>query len=139
MVDPTAYFKPITFSMPIKLQADTEMLEFVCDNNLSRERISGGTAGRAVDVPVATLSRYVGVYDLVDENDANNKTVAAITQAGGALFLDYRGKGKEELIPLGATRFSWSGTILEFSTAADGAATLTIHYAETSEGGQRRP
>jgi hypothetical protein len=139
MVDPTAYFKPITFSMPIKLKADSEMLEFVCDNNTSRERISGGTTGLAVNVPVATLSRYVGVYDLVDENDTNNKTVAAITLADGALFLDYRSKGKEELIPLGATRFSWSGTVLEFSIAADGAATLTIHYAETSEGGKRRP
>ena len=138
MVDPQAYFKPITFSMPIKLKADTEMLEFVCDNNRSRERIARGTAAQVVDVPVATLSRYVGVYDLVDENDANNKTVAAITLAGGALFLDYRGKGREELISLEATRFSWSGTVLEFSTAAGGAVTLTIHYAETSEGGPRR-
>jgi hypothetical protein len=138
MVDPKAYLKPITFSMPIKLQADTEMLELVCDNNRSRERISGGRAARAVDVPVATLSRYVGVYDLVDENNHDNKTVAAITLAGTALFLDYDGKGKEELIPLTATRFSWSGTVLEFSTAAGGAATLTIHYAEGSEGGPRR-
>ena len=139
MVDPAVYFKPLTFSMPIKLKADTEMLEAVCENNGSRERISGGTAGRAVDVPVATLSRYVGVYDLVDENDTNNETVAAITLADGALFLDYGGKGKEELIPLGATRFSWSGTVLEFSAAAGGAMTLTIHYAESSEGGPRRP
>jgi len=138
MVDPTAYFKPITFSMPIKLEADTEMLEAVCENNGSRERISGGTAGRAVDVPVAALSRYVGVYDLADETDADNKTEVAITLVGSALFLDYGGKGKEELIPLAATRFSWSGTVLEFSTAADGAMRLTIHYAENSEGGPRR-
>jgi hypothetical protein len=38
----------------------------------------------------------------------------------------------------GGARFSWSGTILEFSTAAGGTATLTIHYAEGSEGGPRR-
>lgn len=138
MADPTVFPKPITFSMPIKLQADTEMLELVCDNNRSRERISSGGAAQAVEVPAATLSRYVGVYDLVDENNASNKTVAAVTLAGSALFLDYDGKGKEELIPLSATRFSWSGSVVEFSTAASGAATLTLHYAEGSEGGPRR-
>ncbi len=138
IVDPKAYPKPITFAMPIKLQADTEMLELVCDNNRSRERIASSTAVQPVEVPVTTLSRYVGMYDLVDENDVNNKTVAAVTLAGPTLFLDYGGKGREELIPLSPTRFSWSGSALEFSTAASGAATLTIHYAEGSEGGPRR-
>jgi hypothetical protein len=139
MVDPGAYLKPITFSMPIKLTTDTEMLEYFCDNSFSGERISGGSGGKAVDVPVAALAKYVGVYDLVDEGDATNKTTAAITLAGDALFLDYNGKGKEELIPLGTAEFSWSGSFLEFSTTASGAATLTIHYAEGSEGGPRRP
>ena len=41
MVDPTAYPKPITLSMPIALQADTEMLEAVCENHhASRERMA---------------------------------------------------------------------------------------------------
>jgi hypothetical protein len=74
IVDPKAYPKPITFAMPIELQA-TEMLELVCDNNRSWEHISSSTALQPVEVPVATLSRYVGVYDLVDENDVSNKTV----------------------------------------------------------------
>ena len=82
---------------------------------------------------------YVGVYDLVEENDATNKTTAAITLADGALFLDYNGKGNEELIPLGAAVFSWSGTHLELPTTASGGATLTIHYAEGSESGPRSP
>jgi hypothetical protein len=43
------------------------------------------------------------------------------------------------LIPLSPTQFSWSGSVLEFSTPATGATTLTIHYAEGSEGGPRRP
>jgi hypothetical protein len=46
-----------------------------------------------VDVPAATLSGYVGVYDLVDAD--NNKTVAVITLTGSTLALDYDGKGKE--------------------------------------------
>ena len=42
------------------------------------------------------------------------------------------------LLPLSATRFSWSGSILDFSIATSGARTLTIHYAEGSESGPRR-
>ncbi len=104
MVDPKAYLKPITFSMPMALQADTEMLEFYCDNNKSRERLAATTAAQAVDVPAATLSRYVGVYDVVDRN--GNKTVAAITLTGTTLWLDYDGKGKEVLIAVSPTQFS---------------------------------
>jgi hypothetical protein len=137
MVDPKAYLQPITFSMPMEIQADTEMLEFYCDNNHSRERISKTPGVQPVDVPVATLSRYVGVYDVVDAS--NRTTVVTFTLAGSALFVDFAGKGREELIPLSPTKFSWSGAIMEFSTAAaGGAATVEIHYAEGSEKGPRR-
>jgi hypothetical protein len=136
MVDPKAYLKPITFSMPMELQADTEMLEYYCDNNASRERISRTSAAQAVTVPATTLARYVGVYDVVDDN--GRTVVAGVTLDGASLLFDYGGKGKEELVPLTPARFSWSGAIVEFSTAADGAARLVIHYAEGSEGGPRR-
>jgi len=136
MVDPKAYFKPITFSMPMQYRADTELLEFICDNNKSRERISKTPAGQAVDVPVATLARYVGAYDIVDAS--NRKTVATVTLSGSALLLDYGGKGAEVLIPLSSTKFSWSGTIVDFSTPAGGAVSILLHYAESSEGGPRR-
>jgi hypothetical protein len=91
---------------------------------------------QVVDVPAATLSGYVGVYDLVDAD--NNKTVAAITLTGSTLALDYDGKGKEPLLPLSPTRFSWSGTIVEFAAGAGGAPEMVIHYAEGSERGPRR-
>ena len=135
MVDPKAYSKPITFSMPIELQADTEMLEFYCDNNKSRERISKTSAGQAVQVPVTTLSRYVGTYDVVDSN--NRTTVVVVTLDGGTLHLDYGGKGTEDLVALSPTKFSWSGTIVDFSTGAT-STTLEVHYAEGSEKGPRR-
>jgi hypothetical protein len=123
--------------MPMKFQADKEIIEFVCENHgRSRERIAKTGAQQAVDVPVPTLSSYVGVYDLVDSD--NNKTVATVMLDGAILSMDYDAKGKEALVPLSATKFSWSGSILEFSTAAGGARTLTIHYAEGSEVGPRR-
>ena len=137
MVDPKAYPNGIRFTMPMKFQADNEPIEFVCENHGgSRERIAKTPAVQAVDVPRATLSGYVGVYDLVDAD--NNKTVATVTLEGSTLSMDYDAKGKEALLPLSATKFSWSGSVLEFSKSASGTPALTIHYAEGSETGPRR-
>ena len=137
MVDPEAYLKPITFTMPMKFQADTELLEAVCENHSrSRERIAKTGAGQAVTVPVAILSRYVGVYDVV--GDSTTKYVVTVTQAGSTLWFDYEGKGKEELLALTQTRFSWSGAIVEFFAASDGTVEMVIHYAEGDERGPRR-
>ena len=130
--------RPITFTMPMKLQADTELLEAVCENNAaSLARMSSTAPADVVNVPVATLSGYVGVYDLVDEANGS-KTVAAITLAGATLSLDYDAKGKEVLIPLSPTRFSWSGSVVEFVTGPGGTPAMVIHYAESDERGPRR-
>jgi len=137
MVDPTAYPNGIRFTMPMKFRADTELLEAFCDNNAaSLARIAKTPPAQVVDVPAATLAGHVGVYDLVDAD--NNKTVAAITLTGSMLALDYDGKGKEALLPLSPTRFSWSGTIVEFAAGAGGISEMVIHYAEGSERGPRR-
>jgi hypothetical protein len=61
-----------------------------------------------------------------------------ITQEGTSLWLDYDGAGKELLIALTPERFSWSGTIVEFSPAAGDAMNVTIHYVESTERGSRR-
>jgi hypothetical protein len=138
MTDPKAYPRGISFTMPMLLQADTELIEFVCENNArSLERIAATPPAVVVQVPVATLSGYVGVYDLVDES-SNGKTVAAVTLQGSVLSIDYDAKGREALVPLAPTRFSWSGTVVEFVVAADGGATMVIHYAESDERGPRR-
>jgi hypothetical protein len=137
MVDPKAYPNGIRFTMPMKFQPDTELLEIVCENHSrSRERIARTKAEQPVTVPAATLSGYVGVYDLVDEN-SGGKTVAAVTLEGGTLYLDYDAKGKEALVPLSATKFSWSGAIMDFVPRGSGPE-LVIHYAEGSERGPRR-
>ena len=57
---------------------------------------------------------------------------------GSTLTLDYDGKGKEALLPLSPTRFSWSGTVVEFVAGAGAAREMVIHYAEGSERGPRR-
>ena len=138
MVDPKAYPNGITFRMPMKLQTDSEMLESVCENNAaSLARMSRTAPAEVVNVPVATLSGYVGVYDLVDEGHGG-KTVAAITLDGATLWLEYDGKGKESLIPLSPARFSWSGSVVEFVTSPGSTPAMVIHYAESDERGPRR-
>jgi hypothetical protein len=143
MVDPKAYLKPITFSMPMQFQADTEMLESVCENHgKSRERIAATTAGQSVTVPAATLARYAGVYDVVGGGGLSgapeDKHVVTVTPSGSTLWFDYDQRGREELLALTPTRFSWSGAIVEFFPAADGGVTLQIQYAEGDERGPRR-
>ena len=136
MVDAKVYAKPIALTMPIALQADTELLEGFCENHhKSRERMALTRAAEVVQVPAATLARYVGTYDTDDDG---KKHFVTVTQEGVDLWFDYDGKGKELLIALSPTRFSWTGTIVEFSTAADGLMNITIHYVESTERGARR-
>jgi hypothetical protein len=137
MVDPKLYAKPIAFSMPIKLLPDTEMLEGFCENHhKSRERMTSTTAATVVAVPASTLSRYVGTYDTVE--DDGTKHVAIVTRDGSDLWFNYDAKGKEILMALSATRFSWSGSIVEFAPLNGGDVTLEIHYVEGTERGARR-
>jgi hypothetical protein len=135
MVDPTVFSKPIVFTMPIALQADTEMLEAVCENHhASRERMAATQPAELVQVAAATLSRYVGTYDT---DDNGTKHVVGVTVEGDDLVLDYDGKGKELLLALSPTQFSWAGAIVEFAPT-DAAMRMTIYYVEGNEQGTRR-
>jgi hypothetical protein len=136
MVDPKVFAKPITFSIPIGLKADTEMIEGVCENHhASRERMKSTKPADVVQVPAGTLSRYVGTYDTDDDG---TKHFVSVTLDGTSLWFDYDGKGKELLVALTPTRFSWSGSIVEFSAAADGGMNMALHYVESTERGSRR-
>ena len=136
MVDPALYARPITFSMPIKLAVDIEMLEEFCENNQkSRERMASTKAAVAVKVPAAMLSRFAGTYDT---DDNGTKHVVNITADGTDIWFDYDGKGKQMLIPLSPTRFSWAGTIVDFSTVSGDGVDIAMHYAEGTESGTRR-
>lgn len=88
-----------------------------------------------VQVPAGTLSRYVGTYDTDDDG---TKHFVSVTLDGTSLWFDYDGKGKELLVALTPTRFSWSGSIVEFSSAADGGLDMALHYVESTERGSRR-
>jgi len=136
MVDSKVYSKPITLTMPIALRADTELLEGFCENNhKSRERMASTKAAEIVSVPAATVARYIGTYDTVDDG---TKHFVNVTQEGANLWFDYDGKGKELLMALSPTRFSWAGSIVEFAATANDTMNITIHYVESTELGARR-
>jgi hypothetical protein len=137
MTDPKLYPKPIALTMPMKLLPDTEMLEGFCENHhKSRERMTSTKAATLVQVPASTLSRYLGTYDTVE--DDGTKHVAVVTRDGSDLWFDYDGKGKEMLMALSPTRFSWSGSIVEFAQVNGGGMNIVMHYVEGTERGARR-
>ncbi len=136
LVDSKVYAKPITVTIPIALQADTELLESFCENHhTSRERMASTKPAEIVAVPAATLSQYIGTYDTVDDG---RKHFVTVTQEGTNLWFDYDGKGRELLIALSPSRFSWSGSIVEFSGTTGNVMDITIHYVESTERGTRR-
>jgi hypothetical protein len=134
--DPAIYARPITLTMPAVLRVDREMLESVCENQqATRDRMKKTVAATVADVPVVTLAQYVGTYDTVDDG---TRHVVDITLDGRDLWLDYDGKGRELLIPLSPSRFSWAGSIVDVAPAAGGAVTIAMHYVEGTETGARR-
>jgi len=137
MVDPAIYARPIEFTIPIRLLADTEMLEGFCENHhASRERMASTRPAEVVEVPRETLARYVGTYD-TDDNGMTH--FVHVTLDGADLWFDYDGKGRELLIALSPSRFSWAGSIVEFTPSAGGEMAIAMHYAEGTERGTRRP
>src|SRR5580765_2871552 len=61
--DPTVYAKPITLSGGGNLVADTDLIEYVCENEKDRAHLVGRTAQeKKVVVSRDVLATYVGVY-----------------------------------------------------------------------------
>jgi hypothetical protein len=108
---------------------DTEMLEFVCNENEKDRQHLDAKGPEISETPVSevTLAKYVGSYDF--ENNGKPHSVE-ITASHGALYWDQDGAGKQRLLPFSETTFSLSGTAVEFA-ASDGLAThLLMKWAE---------
>ena len=112
--DPGAYLKPWTVSVPLELFPDTEMLEFVCDENekstMHMTSSADGPPIAPVTVAQETLAKYVGAYEV----PGDKVTPIAISSSGDALFIDYNQGGPAHLVPLSETDFSMSGTVIRF-------------------------
>ena len=135
--DRRAYTRPFTVHLTAELQADTELLEYVCNENEKSRAHLVGTASddlkSRVTVPVETLRRYVGTYDI--QLAQTPKPIAIeITMADGALVLN-----GAELVPVSQTSFTGRYHV-DFVGDGRGEVTqIVFHGADADRIGRRRP
>jgi len=108
--DPAAYTRPWTVAVRAELAADTEMIEWVCNESSHGVEHWVGKASdeRKGEVQVAPdiLSRYVGTYVEQPPYWRNAARVVEITVSDGKLVADMDGRGKVTLIATSDTEFS---------------------------------
>jgi hypothetical protein len=95
--DPKAYARPWTIAVDAHLEPDTELLEFICNENEKSSRHYSGDAStdvaRAVKLPAAVLARYAGEYN------AGPLGVLRVTNEGGSLMLVFpNGAGQHAIV-----------------------------------------
>ena len=110
LADPTVYTRPWTVALAAELTADTELIEFVCnENNRSMEHWVGKASDeRRNEVQVAPeiLAKYVGIYDEQRPFWRAVPRVIELTVSDGRLFANMDGRGKVPLIAASPTAFS---------------------------------
>ena len=142
--DPTLYTKPYAVTLRAELRADTELLEYVCNENTRSREHWVGTLSDAlrseVTVAPGLLEKYAGTY--VEQRPfwggAPAPRTFAITFAEGALFLEQLGanaRAKTRLVTHSETLFSNGGLGLTFVKDAQGVPT---HFLDTHVSGDYR-
>ena len=108
--DPKTFTKPFSVILAVNFVPDTEMLEYVCNEN---ERESVHLVGKASDevkgevkISAQVLSQYAGTYQ---ENETPRKIKAVITMADEQLMFSLGGKGAIPLTTLSETSFYFPG------------------------------
>ena len=116
--DPTVFSQMVTIDVKMDFAADTDMLEYVCnENEKSHARMVGKASDdrkNAVKVARDVLARYVGAYEFRSSEDPNFVTTVNVTLPGDELLLDVGGKDPQPMIPLSNTTFSTFGARMEF-------------------------
>ena len=133
--DPGAFSAPIGIRGNMMLVPDTDLLEYVCNEN-PRDRDGAHLVGRTADerrvvVAPELLAKYVGVYELERPAGFGIRTIE-ITREGDQLWVALNGRGRLPMTPLSDRMFSprLIGTY-EFVMDAQGTVThLLTHSAE---------
>ena len=135
--DPSLYAKPMTFPVKGDLVADTELLEYVCNENEKDHTRLVGTLSderkNSVKVAPAILTTYVGAYEFHSRTDPARVTmVVNVMMADDQLSVDFGGAGKTPLVSLSDTTFSGAGVRIRFVTDEKGRVKEMV--ADTVEG-----
>src|SRR5258708_22001823 len=115
--DPAVYAKPLTVSIRAQLDADTELIEYVCNENPKTISSIEHWVGKASDdkrtepkIAPAILAKYAGTYKELDIwNGGQVPRLIEITTAGGTLFAELKGRQKVQLVAQTETTLSGSG------------------------------
>jgi hypothetical protein len=122
--DPAIYARPLTLTVKATLVPDTDLLEYVCnENEKDRPRLIGTLsqvqkAFTPAKVAPAVLAQYVGTYDFRFPENPTVGSMMSVTLTEGTLRL-----GGAPLIPMSETRFLWGSNPLEFVKDARGRVT----------------
>ena len=108
--DPVAYAKPWTITVRAELAADTEMIEWVCNENSHGVEHWVGKASDEkkgeVQLAAEVLAKYIGTYEEQPPLWRWSPRVVEITLSNGQLLGDMDGRGKVPLIATSETAFS---------------------------------
>lgn len=108
--DPAVYAKPFTVAVRAELAPDTELLEWVCNEEKGNVEHWVGKASdetkSAVKVPAEILAKYAGKYVEQPKLWRTVPRVVEITVSGDTLYGNMDGRGKVPLVPQSNTSFS---------------------------------
>ncbi len=126
--DPGVYAKPWTLSMAAQLAADTELIEYVCNEGASKPLshwVGKASDAEKAEVKVAPemLAKYVGTYKSLDVwNNEPEPRFIEVTVSEGVLYGEVKGRGKVRLVAQTQTMFTgFYGLGLKFLLDKDGA------------------
>jgi hypothetical protein len=123
--DPKAYGKPITIPVEATLQPDTELIEYVCNENERSRPHLIGTADddRKLQVKVApaVLARYAGTYRFPPFIPGDKPFLVMVTpKDDGVLSVEIERGPTITAIPTSDTKFLAQGVSVEFLPGSDG-------------------
>jgi hypothetical protein len=136
--DPKAFTRSWTIHTELVFDADTELLEYVCnENEKSRQHFVQPSTSSSTDIRVdpALLAKYAGVYRVMTPRGPANATVSV---EGNQLMIDVPGRGNGQMVPQSTTMFSFRGGIIEFVADEKGEVNhLVVHVVEGDFKGPR--
>jgi hypothetical protein len=127
MEDPKALTKPLVIPLKMELDADTEMIEYVCtENERDRQHLVGKATDElknAVTVAPQILAKYAGAYDFKPPDRPDLTIVINVTLEDDHLAMAMAGGPSRPITPLSETRFFFAegGVTLEFVKDEQGA------------------
>lgn len=122
--DPKAYRRAWTLPVDFDLLADSDLIEYVCENERDARHLVG-KSGQEFSVPAEIAAQYIGTYVSPDYPKP-----VVVSLEGGHLMID-PGAGKIPLIAHAENSFTMEGTGVEFEKNAGGAVTAMIqHWTE---------